>query len=61
MVSQQVIDGPDLVGWGNGVDIIQECVQGFPWLQLGLYGLERRPLCQGEEDGHEGIALFAPL
>ena len=60
MVGQQVIDGPDSVGWGNGVYIIQECGQGFPWLQLGLYGLERRPLRQGDEDGHE-IALFAPL
>ena len=43
------------------VDIIEVSIKAFPFLKLGLDGLDCSVLPQGKQCGHEGVALLATL
>ena len=45
----------------DDVDVVQECKNRLAIPQKALNPVQRRLDCQGEQGGHEGVALFPAL
>ena len=61
VVCQKIVHGFHPMWLDHCVDIIEVSIKAFPFLKLGMDGLDCSVLPQGKQCGHEGVALLASL
>ena len=61
VVCQKIVHGLHPMWLDHCVDIIEVSIEAFPFLKLGMDGLDCSVLPQGKQCGHEGVALLATL
>ena len=61
VVCQKIVHGFHPMWLDHCVNIIEVSIKAFPFLKLGMDGLDCSVLPQGKQCGHEGVALLATL
>ena len=60
VVCQKIVHGFHPMWLDHCVNIIEVSIKAFPFLKLGMDGLDCSALPQGKQCGHEGVALLHP-